>query len=340
MDNIYDLIMGSGPDARQTAQAMAQAIRGKQSGQALYALGAPDVPSALSKVYGEQAAEDQAGLMRGALGHAQFGEEQRNLKQALASLKNETDVQKAILGAGARMYGADSGLEGKLLLAQALGDRQQEKQQKADDSAWERYVNKTNAGLAGTRTVLGQDKNVIQRVDRTLGLIESKPWLTTNEVHDAYTALAGVLTGGSVAARGTIESISQSTVGMSASKALTWLDSNPRDAGAQLLIKRLAATLRTERDLAKARIAETVKNSATGMQELLRRKGKVAIDYHRGLGLPDDFLSGIGLDIANNPAETTSGAPSDSGEIIYRNRHTGERRYNKPGLSHPDWTPE
>jgi hypothetical protein len=126
MPNIYDLIMGSGPDAQETAQAMASRIRGQRGMGALGAVAGGGLPG-LGKMTADDASEDQKTLLDASKARAQFGEEKRNLTQSLAASRNENALQKALIDANARMYGADAGLEGRMfaatLAAQAAGDR-------------------------------------------------------------------------------------------------------------------------------------------------------------------------------------------------------------------------
>jgi hypothetical protein len=306
MPGIYDILMGEAPDAAQSAEALARAIRGQRGMAALGGMAGGGMPG-LGTVNAGQALQDQQQLEKAAEARMRYGQEAQNFKQTMASqaqqAKSHDDLMKAQLGLQGKMYASDSAFQRAL----ATNDKE-DKQAVRDDSAWERYVKSTNAGLATSRSVIGQDKNVMQRVDRTLGLVESKEYLTPQEVHDMYVALAGVLTGGNVAARGTIESISASSLNMKLADAMQWISSNPEDAGAQEFVKRTAATLRVERDLAKKRIIETVKDQATGMQELLRRKGRTAIDYHREVGVDDATLESLGLDVKGHPAK----APANS----------------------------
>lgn len=306
MPGIYDILMGEGPNAAQSAEALARAIRGQRGMAAMGAVAGGGMP-ALGQVNAAQGLQDQNQLEKASEARMRYGQEAQNFKQTMAEqaqqAKSRDDLMKAQLGLQGKMYASDSAFQRAL----ATNDKE-DKQAVRDDAGWERYVKNTNAGLATSRSVIGQDKNVMQRVDRTLGLVESKEFLTPQEVHDMYVALAGVLTGGNVAARGTIESISAKTLNMSAANALQWLSSNPQDAGAQEFVKRTAATLRVERDLAKRRIVETVKDQATGMQELLRRKGRTAIDYHREIGVDDSTLESLGLDVKSHPAKAPAAA--------------------------------
>jgi hypothetical protein len=188
-----------------------------------------------------------------------------------------------------------------------------------DDKAWERYVKATNAGLATSRSVLGADRNLMNRIDRTMVLIGSKPDYTPEEMSDISISLAGVLTGGNVAARKSIEDISYKSLGMSAAKAAEYLTGHPQEAGVQDFVKRIKDVLINERAAAKARLLQTVVTQATGMQDLVRRKGKTAVDYHRNIGVPDSVMKELGMDVGEPAAATPGAAPKKK-----YNQTTGE----------------
>lgn len=285
---IYDMLMGAEPEAAQTAEAMARAIRGQRAMAALGGMAGGGLPG-LGKVNADQAKEDQGQLEKAAEARMRYGAE----KQSRDAMLKQTMAQ---LGLQGKMYAADSALRAAEL--RALNDKADDAR---TDSAWQRYVDKTNPGLATSRSVLGADKNVVQRVDRTLTLINAKPYLTPQEMADVNVALAGVLTGGNTAARKTIDEISYKTFNMSLANMQQLITNRPQDARAQAFVKRIASTLEAEREAAKSRIRETITDHAIGMQDLLRKKGRAAIDYHRQFGVGDDILQGIGLDVASAP---------------------------------------
>ena len=88
--NIFDIIMGHEPDAAAQASALANAIRGGRQGQILYSLGERNVPDALAKAYGGQAAQDQNLLEKASVARAHYGEEARR-----AMLNNALEKQRA-----------------------------------------------------------------------------------------------------------------------------------------------------------------------------------------------------------------------------------------------------
>lgn len=315
MAGIYDILMGAQPDAAQSAQALAAAIRGERAMGAMGGMAGGGMPG-LGKVNDAQALQDQNQLEKATEARMRYGAEEQNRKtmlaQTLAQTRALTDIARAQMALQGSQYASDSNFQ-KALLKNDLDTKQGVR----DDAAWQRYVDKTNPGLATSRSVLGQDKNVMQRVDRTLTLINAKPYLTPEEMADVNVALAGVLTGGNTAARKTIDEISYKTLNMKLAEATQFVANRPTDARAQAFVKRIASTLEAEREAAKSRVRETVTDHAIGMQELLRRKGKTAIDYHRQFGVGDDILGAIGLDVKGTPsspgmAAHTSMSPEDA----------------------------
>ena len=249
----------------------------------------------------------------------------RALKMAVDSMQKPYAADAGLEG---RKYGAEKGLEARLAALEASKEKASAKDEQTDDKMWERYVNKTNPGLQTSRSVLGSDKNTMQRVDRTLALIGAKPYQTPEEMADINVALAGVLSGGNVAARRTIDEISYKTFNMKAAEAMQWLTNKPQDAKAQEFVKRIKDTLIAERDAAKQRVIDTVTNHATGMQDLLKKKGKVAIDYHRKLGVPDETLRNLDLDVGE--AAVPSGPPTVNDEASYNALPAGAEYIHGP----------
>jgi hypothetical protein len=124
-----------------------------------------------------------------------------------------------------------------------------------------------------------------------------------------------VLTGGNVAARKSIEDISYKSLGMSAAKAAEYITGHPQEAGVQDFVKRIKDVLINERAAAKARLLQTVVTQATGMQELVRKKGKTAVDYHRNLGVSDDVMRQLGMDVGEAPATAAPDASAAPGKV-------------------------
>jgi hypothetical protein len=170
-------------------------------------------------------------------------------------------------------------------------------------SDYQKFVYKASEIFASSRSVLGQDQATANRIQRAQILIDSKKdsFLTPQEVEDVTLALAGVLTGGSVAARTTIDNLSYNTLNMSVSRALQWLTSNPKDSKSQEFIKRISGILRNEYDGAKQRIAKGIAEPAVGLKGLLNHPDV------RGDAKP--FLTKIGLSPADLAEIFPDGVP-------------------------------
>lgn len=91
MANIYDILMGSPPQANETAQAMAEQIRRGRAVQLAGALGSDNAIGAMGGVVGAHAKQDQDLMEKAAATRAHYGEEAKQrdfmLKMALAQMK-------------------------------------------------------------------------------------------------------------------------------------------------------------------------------------------------------------------------------------------------------------
>lgn len=203
------------------------------------------------------------------------------------------------VGEGARL-GPDGGLLGK----SGAADRHPD---------FQKFVYKTAPAFATSRSVIGQDQSTANRIARAQILMDSKKLggMTAQEVEDVTLALAGVLTGGSVAARTTIDNLSYNTLRMSAEKALQFITNSPRDAHAQEFITRIAGILKNEYKGAKDRIKVEVKQPAIGLRQVLGHPEvrRDAEDYLRSFGMNDADMAEIFGPVAQ-PAAPRPGAPA------------------------------
>ena len=108
---IYDMLMGAEPDAAQSAQALAQAIRGKRAMGALGGMAGGGLPG-LGKVNEEQALQDQGQMEKATEARMRFGIEKQNrdalLKQTMMQIGSQAAMERERIKAMTSMYGADS----------------------------------------------------------------------------------------------------------------------------------------------------------------------------------------------------------------------------------------
>ena len=184
---------------------------------------------------------------------------------------------------------------------------------RSDEKNWLSVWNKIVPDVQSSRSILGMDAATIKRVDRTMALINSKPFLTPEEMADVNVSLAGVLTGnGSPAARRTIDEISYKTLNMKAAEAMQYITNNPKDAKAQEFVKRIASTLEAERAAAYKRIRESVVHYASGLPDIVKKNEHQAVPGFRSLGLSDQELMQLGLDptLGQGAPPTNTGGPA------------------------------
>lgn len=185
---------------------------------------------------------------------------------------------------------------------------------KAVDPQYEKFIYKTAPAFQTSRNVMGTDVNTANRIARAQILIASKKdtGYTKQEVEDITLALAGVLTGGSVAARTTIDNLSYKTLRMSASDALQYLVNSPQDSGAQEFVQRISGILQNEYAGAKDRVKNEVIQPAIGLRQVLAQPHvrPDAEDYLRSFGMMDADLAQIfPAQSVTPPSPVRAGAP-------------------------------
>lgn len=187
MAEIYDLIMGGAPDARMSAEAMARKIRGQRAMGAMGALAGGGVP-ALGKMNAEDASEDNKNLLEATKARGMYGEEKRALQQTLAGTKAENALQKALIDANAKMYGADAGLEGRMFAATMAAQAAAERRGTASDTKMEADIQKLSKDLGFLSTMpddlthleglVGKDREGMGPVG---GSMLNPDWMTSSE---------------------------------------------------------------------------------------------------------------------------------------------------------------
>jgi hypothetical protein len=307
LNDIYALLMGQGDAPKLQAQAMAARLRGQQDTALLAQLGLPMEQRAagIGAQAAAQAKQGQDLLEKAAVNRLHYGPESWAQKAEIQRQRDAAALQKTMEKiASDRFKITGTPTSGGFTINKATGQVEQidptvnpnkPVQKDPTDAAWERFVNKTNSGVQSSRSILGVDQSVADRVDRAITLIKSKPYRTPEEVNELGVALGTVVQQGSVAARKTIEDISYKTLGMRYAEAIQWLSGHPQDARMGEFVQRIQDVLEAERGSAKERIRQKVKTHAIGNRELVQKKADVSKDYLSRMGLDQKDLAELGI---------------------------------------------
>jgi len=296
MPGIYDILMGEAPDAAQSAEALARAIRGQRAMGALGGMAGGGLPG-LGKVNDAQALQDQGQMEKASEARMRYGQEAQNFKESQAAMKQHSDMVKAQMqaqyGLQAKQYHDDSVYQGRLA---ARDD--EAKQQEKDRLEFSKFADKYNSGIASSRSPLGTGGAKLAQSARLLALKDSQKALDPQEVKEFSLGMAGLLQpggGGNAVAQRLVEDLTPRSWKGDTASFLQYISARPQDAGAQEFVKRMVRTIAREQDVMMESVHGTMLQGAASRRDLLRKEHirPMAEDYFRRAGMDDSKLAMI-----------------------------------------------
>lgn len=249
LNDFLALLMGAPDEARLTAQAMAQKLRGQQDVATMSSLG-----DARSQAIGQQAAaqakQGQDLLEKAGVARLHYGEEASKLKQTLQAQKDA-----AAMG---RLQDANSL---KLALAEmraaTAGNKPEDDEKKAALKDLQAFTKSINPLLQSSRSGIGSSGIVNlrgQRVLRELGTTnpEDLDKLPPQQILGATQGVASMVNGGYAPAISAMHELSPKTIGMTAAQLSGYLQNEPKRSGQAKYLQMLIGIIERENKQAKS----------------------------------------------------------------------------------------
>jgi hypothetical protein len=325
MPNVFDLMMGSEPDAQESARALAEQIRKQRAYALAGALASPNAGKTMADMTAKAANEDAGLLEKAAQARMTKGEEAQNrahqfrLAETMAKLNRP---QFHVLPAGAPAAGMawDPSTQSWKATGPALPQKPGGGGDKTPEARWIEFGNKFNAGIASARNPLGVSQNLINRAERIEAIPAGTPLpeLDRRQMEEIGIGVASLMTGGNVVARQTFERlVPQSAVGH-INKLKEWIFNNPTGLEQQEFAKKFLQIIAREKRVGLEQKKGTITQGALTYIDTIRHPEikKKAKPWFKEAGFTDE-------EIANIMGEEPPAAPPPPGPSVPMGRTGG-----------------